>query len=101
MVITGFQSDVSPALARPSATSEQTVQNRQAVHAAKSVNESGILGQNQLVVLVDRQTHQTIFRIVDRNTQQVISQIPPEYVLRLAQNLGSTASQIMNADADT
>ena len=78
----------------------EAAQRRQLLQAAQSVNESGILGQNQLVFLLDRQTHQAVIRVVDRTTQQVVAQIPPEYVLQLAQNLGSSA-QVMLSDDDT
>ncbi len=71
---------------------------RQLLQAAKSVNESGVLGQNQLVFLLDRQTHRAVIRVVDRSTQQVVSQIPPEYVLQLAQDLGSSAKVIESED---
>ena len=101
MVITPVQPNVSSPVGRPQASAEQAAQTRQLLQAAKSVNESGVLGQNQLVFLVDPQTHRPVFRIVDRTTQQVISQIPPEYVLRLAQDLGSSLAQVMASDADT
>jgi len=101
MVITSFQPDGSSPPARPQVSVEQAAQSRQLMQAAKSVNESGMLGRNQLVFLVDRQTHRPVFRIVDRDTHQVITQIPPEYVLRLAQDLGSSAAQVMAADVDT
>jgi uncharacterized FlaG/YvyC family protein len=102
MVINPVQPDVSSPLARsPQVTVQQAAQSRQVVQAAKSVNESGVLGQNQLVLIVDRQTHRPVFQVVDRDTHQVLSQIPPEYVLRLAQDLGSTLSQGLSSDADT
>jgi flagellar protein FlaG len=100
MVINSLQPNASPAT-RSQASAGQAAENRQALQAAKSVNESGILGENQLVFMVDRQTHRPVFRIVDRNTHQVISQIPPEYVLRLAQDLGSSLTQGMSSDTDT
>jgi uncharacterized FlaG/YvyC family protein len=78
----------------------EAVQRRQLLEAAKSINESGVLGQNQLVFILDRQTHRAVMRLEDRTTHQVISQIPPEYVLRLAQDLGSSA-QVMATDDDT
>jgi uncharacterized FlaG/YvyC family protein len=79
---------------------QEAAQRRQLLQAAKSVNESGVLGQNQLEFLLDRQTHRAVIRVVDRTTQQVISQIPPEYVLRLAQDLGSSA-KVIEAEDDT
>jgi flagellar protein FlaG len=98
MDITSLQ----PAASSPTASSQVSVQEaaqrRQLLQAAKSVNESGVLGQNQLEFLLDRQTHRAVIRVVDRTTQQVISQIPPEYVLRLAQDLGSSAKVIESED---
>lgn len=101
MVINSLQPTGSPPATRPQASIEQAAASRQLISAAKSVNESGVLGQNQLVFIVDRQTHRPVFRVVDRNTHQVVSQIPPEYVLRLAQDLGSSVAQVMASDADT
>jgi uncharacterized FlaG/YvyC family protein len=101
MNITSLQ----PAASAPPASASQpsvqeAAQRRQLLQAAKSVNESGVLGQNQLEFRLDRQTHRAIIRVVDRTTQQVVSQIPPEYVLRLAQDLGSSA-EVMAVDDDT
>lgn len=101
MVITSLHPDNSSPPAQAQVSAEQAAQSRQLLQAAKSVNESGVLGQNQLVFLMDRETHRPVFRIVDRNTHQVITQIPPEYVLRLAQDLGSSAAQVMAGDVDT
>jgi uncharacterized FlaG/YvyC family protein len=99
-------SSLQPAASAPAASSQasqvsvqEAAQRRQLLQAARSVNESGVLGQNQLVFLLDPQTHRAVIRVVDRTTQQVISQIPPEYVLRLAQELGSSA-KVMEAEDD-
>jgi flagellar protein FlaG len=102
MNITSLQPTASslPASASPQPSVQEAAQRRQLLQAAKSVNESGVLGQNQLEFRLDRQTHRAIIRVVDRTTQQVISQIPPEYVLRLAQDLGSSA-EVMAVDDDT
>jgi len=101
MVINPVQPDISSPLSRPQASVQQAAQSRQVVQAAKSVNESGVLGPNQLVLIMDRQTHRAVFQVVDRNTHEVVSQIPPEYVLRLAQDLGTSLAQGLAADADT
>src|ERR1700683_882708 len=74
---------------------EQIKQHQKLLAAAKSVNSSGTLGQNQLVFVVDRATHRVIMRLQDRNTHEVVLQVPPEYVLRLAQSLeGDSANTI-------
>jgi len=102
MNITSLQPAASslPASASPQVSVQEAAQRRQLLQAAKSVNESGVLGQNQIEFRLDRQTHRAIIRVVDRTTQQVVSQIPPEYVLRLAQDLGSSA-EVMAMDDDT
>ena len=100
MDITSLQPAVISSVASSQVSTGEAAQRRQLLQAAQSVNESGVLGQNELVFLLDRQTHQAVIRVVDRSTQQVVSQIPPEYVLQLAQNLGSSA-KVMLSDDDT
>ena len=106
MDITSLQSVAQVSVASPSASAqpasmEEVAQRRQLVQAARSVNESGVLGQNEMVFFLDRQTHRAVIRLVDRTSQQVISQIPPEYLLRLAQDLGASRSQVIQDEADT
>lgn len=100
MNITSVQLAASSPPASPQVSAQEAGQRRQLLQAARSVNESGVLGQNQLEFLLDRQTHRAVIRVVDRTTQQVVSQIPPEYVLRLAQDLGSSA-EVMASEDDT
>jgi uncharacterized FlaG/YvyC family protein len=101
MNITSLQA-AAPAPAASSQSSQVSVQEaaqrRQLLQAANAVNESGMLGQNQLEFLLDRQTHRAVIRVVDRTTQEVVAQIPPEYVLQLAQDLGSSAKVIQSED---
>jgi uncharacterized FlaG/YvyC family protein len=78
----------------------EKVQRRQLMQAAKTVNESGLFGNNQIVFAVDSATHRPVIRIEDRDTHEVIQQLPPEYVLELAQNLGASSSQIMSPSVD-
>jgi flagellar protein FlaG len=99
MDITSLQPAATTSPAASSQVSvEEAAQRRQLLQAAQSVNESGVLGQNQLVFMLDRETHRPVIRVVDRTTQQVITQIPPEYVLQLAQNLGTSAKGMLSAD---
>lgn len=79
----------------------EAVQRRQLIQASRSVNDSGILGQNQLVFLIDSQTHRPVIRVENRETHEVVAQIPPEYVLRLAEDLHASAVETMAAEADT
>ncbi len=67
---------------------EKMAQQRELIQAVKAVNAAGLFGQNnELTYVLDPQTHRAILRIINRNTQEVIDQIPPEYLLRLAASL--------------
>jgi len=56
------------------------------VQAVKAVNAIELFGQdNELTFFLDRNTHRAVVRIVNRNTREVVQQIPDEYVLRLAE----------------
>lgn len=75
------------AAAAPDRTENQA-DRQQLVQAVKAVNDSNALGENnELTFVLDRSTHRTLVRLIDRNTQEVVMQIPPEYVLRLAEQL--------------
>lgn len=78
---------------------EEAAQRRQLVQAAKSVNASGTLGENQLVFAVDPDTHHIIMRVENRDTHEVVLQVPPETVLQMAEEL--PASHTLPPDADT
>jgi flagellar protein FlaG len=56
------------------------------VQAVKAVNAIELFGQdNELTFFLDRATHRAVVRIVNRNTREIIQQIPDEHVLRLAE----------------
>jgi uncharacterized FlaG/YvyC family protein len=46
-----------------------------------------MFGENELTFQKDPQTHRMVIKIINRNTQEVVMQIPPEYVLQLAEDL--------------
>jgi FlaG protein len=89
-----------PAPAPPPLTPVEAVQHREVVGAARSINASGYLGQNQIVFVMDRGTHRAIMRIVDRVTNEVVLQLPPEYVLQLAKELKVASTLTSNSGAD-
>jgi|SRR5580698_8735958 uncharacterized FlaG/YvyC family protein len=70
----------------------ETAQRRQLIQAAKTVNESGLFDKNQIVFAVDRITHRPVIRIENRETHEVVQQLPVEYVLELAEGLGSDSA---------
>ena len=77
------------------------VQRRRVIQAANTLNQSGALGKNELVFSVDSQTHRPIIRVEDRDTHEVVLQLPPEYVIQLAENLGTGAAIKMPHLSDT
>jgi len=98
MNITSVQLAGSSPPASSQVSAQEAGQRRQLLQATKSVNESGVLGPNELEFMLDRQTHRAVIQVVNRTTQQVVSQIPPEYVLRLAQDLGTSAEVMASED---
>lgn len=66
---------------------EQVAEHREIVAAVKTLNQAELLGENELMFQLDRETRQPIIQIVDRKTREVVLQIPPEYVLRVAEQL--------------
>mgnify|MGYP000069548823 CR=1 FL=1 len=77
----------APAVA-PQASPETRSKNRELIQAVKALNATELFGQNsELTFILDRETRRPLVRIVDRDTREVIRQIPPEYVLRMAEDL--------------
>ena len=69
---------------------QSAVEKREVIQAVKAVNASEMLGEdNELVFQRDRDTQRMVIRLVDRKTGDVISQLPPEYVLRMAESMRS------------
>jgi len=65
-------------------------QNRELVQAVKALNGAEMFGQDEeLDFEMDSATKRLVVRVINRNTKEVLSQVPPEYVLRMAQNLKS------------
>ena len=67
---------------------EIQAENREIIHAVRAVNASQKVGDgNELVFFLDRHTRRPVIKIVNRNTNEVLRQIPNEGVLRLAEDL--------------
>lgn len=72
----------------PAIPVDQAAENREVVQAVRALNGTEMFGQdNELLFQRDSQTQRMLIRVVNRKTKEVISQLPPEYVLRLADNL--------------
>ena len=76
----------------PSAlTPEKRAEQHQLIQAVRAVNETHIFGEyNELQFSRDRDTHTPVMKIIDKRTKEVIRQIPPEYILRLASDMQGT-----------
>ena len=58
------------------------------IQAVSAVNEATLFGeQYELTFAMDRNSRRPLLRLVDRETHEVVRQIPPEYVLRAAREL--------------
>jgi flagellar protein FlaG len=67
---------------------QQATERRELVKAIKAINATEFFGENyELTFVLDRETHRPLMRIVDRQTREVIRQLPPEYALRLAEEM--------------
>jgi uncharacterized FlaG/YvyC family protein len=66
---------------------DKAAENREVVRAVKALNSTEMFGENELEFQRDPQTQRMLARVVNRQTKEVVSQIPPEYVLRLAETL--------------
>ena len=72
-------------------TTEVQAEDRELIQAVKALNATEMFGQNgELTFVLDRETRRPLVRIVDRETREVIRQIPPEYALRIAEDLRLT-----------
>jgi len=69
-------------------TPDAAGQTREVVQAVKALNQTEMFGQeNELQFQRDTKTKRMVVRVINRKTKEVISQAPPEYVLRLAEDL--------------
>jgi uncharacterized FlaG/YvyC family protein len=63
-------------------------EKKEVIEAVKAVNKAELFGQeNELTYVVDRQSRKLLVRIVNKETRELVRQIPDEYVQRLASEL--------------
>jgi flagellar protein FlaG len=69
-------------------TPQDQVVPREIISAVKAVNQAELMGERtELMFARDRETNRPVVRIIDKNTREVLDQIPPETVLSLAESL--------------
>jgi flagellar protein FlaG len=91
MDISAVARSLQPEPAAPVSTTEQPTQTRDIVQAVKALNATEMFGENnELIFQMDQQSKRMVVQIVNRQTKEVLSQIPPEYILRLSEDLKNT-----------
>jgi uncharacterized FlaG/YvyC family protein len=72
----------------PTVPVDKAAEKREVVKAVKAVNGTEMFGpENELRFQKDPETNRFVVRVVNRKTKEVVSQVPEEYVLRLAEDL--------------
>jgi uncharacterized FlaG/YvyC family protein len=89
MDITAINRNLQPLVAAaPVAPMEHPAENRDIVQAVKALNATDMFGQdNELVFQMDQQARRMVIQIVNSKTKEVLTQVPPAYVLRLGEDL--------------
>ena len=79
---------VTPVVNGPAASQEDPRMGRQIVTAIQGLNKSELMGeQHSLAFKRDPETHRPVIQILNRETGEVIDQIPPEVVLEIKAEL--------------
>ncbi len=88
MDIAAVNRNLAAPVAAPAVPADRAAENREIVQAVKAVNAAELLGKDsELVFQRDPRTQKIVIRVMRRGTDEVLSQTPPEYVLRLAESL--------------
>lgn len=83
----------APAAIASAVPVEKAAEKREVIQAVKALNNTQMFGQdNELTFQKDPDSQRMVVRVVNKKTKEVVSQIPPEYVLRLACNGKSTGA---------
>ena len=63
-------------------------ENRPIIQAVKALNKIEMFGQdNQLIFQRDPESKRMVIQVINKTTHEVVTQIPAEYLLRLAEDL--------------
>jgi uncharacterized FlaG/YvyC family protein len=72
----------------PDIPAVKAAEHRPIFQAVKALNKTEMFGQdNQLVFQREPESKRMVIQVINRNTREVVSQIPEEYLLRLAEDL--------------
>ena len=68
-------------------TPRERAEQSRLIQAVKTVNQSGVFGSSdELTFSSDAETGRPVIRLVNRETKEVVRQIPAEYLLRLSED---------------
>ncbi len=85
---------VAPVTSTTDLPPEQKAERARLVQAVKAINQANIFGDNnELTFVWDRNAHRVLMRVVDRETHDVVMQVPPDYVLQLSEQLQPKSSE--------
>jgi len=71
------------------ADTERLAEQRRVAAAVRQLNGDGIFGaMNELTFGRDPESHRLVVKIVNRETREVVQELPPEYVLRMSSQPG-------------
>jgi len=83
--VNGATVPVAPAQEVPP---QNAAENRNVIQAVKALNQTEMFGQdNHLTFQRDPESQRLVIKVVNSQTHEVVLQIPPEYVLNLAEGL--------------
>jgi uncharacterized FlaG/YvyC family protein len=103
MDITAINRNVEPLVATaPVAPVEHAAETRDIVQAVKALNATEMFGQdNELVFQMDRQARRMVIQVIDSKTKEVLTQVPPAYVLRLSEDLKNSGESFPRGVQET
>ena len=67
---------------------DKVSEKREVVQAVKAINGTEMFGpENELRFQRDQETNRFVVRVINRKTREIVSQVPEEYVLRIAEDI--------------
>jgi hypothetical protein len=99
IVSVSHPAQVSPAV--PDTRSPNPLAGNQAlVQAVQGMNDSQLSGEDgEWTLAIDQQTRLPVIRIISRQTDQVVMQLPAEYILQLQELLQGRPDSYHKADS--
>lgn len=90
MEITGIGRSV-PTSVETSPPAAVAAENREMIRAVQAINATELFGnEHRLTFRHDPETHRLVVEVVNRQTDEVVLQIPNEYIMRITEELFKT-----------